>query len=134
MTGLKRLHFFAAVSALLASFAGLSQTGSAQTGGPSSADAQPEASYSATADPSAIIVLGHARFTVLTPQLIRMEWAADGHFEDRPSMLFLNRRLTVPKFKVIQKGKSLTLETDALILHYTSRERESLLPRISISP
>jgi alpha-glucosidase (family GH31 glycosyl hydrolase) len=82
---------------------------------------QPEASYSAAADPSAIVVLGHARFTVLTPQLIRMEWTADGHFEDRPSMLFLNRRLTVPKFKVIQKGKSLTIATDALILHYTSR-------------
>ncbi|MGA8041989.1 MAG: hypothetical protein WCA37_04235, partial [Terracidiphilus sp.] len=28
------------------------------------------------ADPNAIVTLGNARFTVLTPQLIRMEWAA----------------------------------------------------------
>ena len=42
--------------------------------------------------------LGNARFTVLTPQLIRMEWAADGKFEDHASLVFLNRKLPVPKF------------------------------------
>ncbi len=41
---------------------------------------------------------GHARFTVLTPQLIRMEWSADGKFEDHASLVFINRRLPVPKF------------------------------------
>jgi alpha-glucosidase (family GH31 glycosyl hydrolase) len=79
----------------------------------------PEASYSATAEPGAVIVSGHARFTVLTPQLIRMEWAANGHFEDHPSMVFLNRRLAVPKFRSTHKGRSLTIETSALRLHYT---------------
>ena len=40
------------------------------------------------ADPRAQVVDGHSRFTILTPQLIRMEWAADGKFEDRdPSSL-----------------------------------------------
>ena len=43
------------------------------------------------ADPKAIVTLGNARFTVLTPQLIRMEWAADGKFEDHASFVFLNR-------------------------------------------
>jgi alpha-glucosidase len=42
--------------------------------------------------------VGHARFTVLTPELIRMEWAADGKFEDHASFVFLNRRLPVPKY------------------------------------
>ena len=50
------------------------------------------------ADPKAVVVVGNARFTVLTPQLIRMEWAADGKFEDHASFVFLNRRLPVPKF------------------------------------
>lgn len=79
----------------------------------------PEASYSAISDPKATIVSGHARFTVLTPQLIRMEWAADEHFEDRPSMVFLNRHLTVPEFTTTHKGKSLIIETNALRLRYT---------------
>ncbi len=75
--------------------------------------------YSAIADPRAVVLSGHARFTVLTPQLIRMEWATDGHFEDHPSMVFLNRRLAVPEFKATHKGKNLTIETSALHLRYT---------------
>src|SRR5271156_1169232 len=59
----------------------------------------PETSYSPVADPKAVVILGHARFTVLTPELIRMEWAADGNFEDHASLVFLNRRLTVPPFQ-----------------------------------
>ena len=51
------------------------------------------------ADPKAVVVAGNARFTVLTPQLIRMEWSADGKFEDHASLVFINRRLPVPKFE-----------------------------------
>ena len=40
------------------------------------------------ADPTATLTLGNARFTVLTPELIRMEWAADGNFEDHASFVF----------------------------------------------
>ena len=40
------------------------------------------------ADPKAVVIFGNARFTVLTPQLIRMEWAADGKFEDHASFVF----------------------------------------------
>ena len=51
------------------------------------------------ADPKAVVTVGNARFTVLTPQLIRMEWSADGKFEDHASFVFINRRLPVPKFE-----------------------------------
>src|ERR1035437_7456800 len=34
------------------------------------------------ADPKAVVPIGNARFPVLTPEMIRMEWAADGKFED----------------------------------------------------
>lgn len=54
--------------------------------------------YDPVADPAAVVLIGKARFTVLTPQLIRMEWAADGRLEDRASFVFLNRRLPVPGF------------------------------------
>ncbi len=56
--------------------------------------------YNPVADPKAVVTHGNARFTVLTPQLIRMEWAADGKFEDHASLVFLNRRLPVPNFTV----------------------------------
>ncbi len=65
----------------------------------SATDAAPPGKYDPVADPRAIVVVGHARFTVLTPQMIRLEWAADGKFEDRPSFVFLQRRLAVPEFQ-----------------------------------
>jgi len=74
------------------------------------------------ADPKAVITIGKARFTVLTPELIRMEWAADGKFEDHASLVFLNRRLLVPKFEksLTSDGQKLTITTSALTLTYAS--------------
>jgi hypothetical protein len=34
------------------------------------------------ADPRAVITEGHARFTILTPRLVRMEWRSTGAFVD----------------------------------------------------
>jgi hypothetical protein len=69
---------------------------------PSTPATHPQAAGEVTdpvADPKAVVTFGNARFTVLTPELIRMEWAADGKFEDHASFVFLNRRLPVPKFE-----------------------------------
>jgi len=120
--------FFGLVSvlALLTPLSVLAQI-EGQPSAPASQQA-PEASYSATADSRAVIVSGHARFTVLTPQFIRMEWAADGNFDDRPSIVFLNRRLAVPAFKSAHKGKSLIIETSALRLHYTPQGNDKFSP------
>jgi alpha-glucosidase len=65
-----------------------------------------------------VVTLGKARFTVLTPELVRMEWAADGKFEDHASFVFLNRRLPVPKFSHAVNGDTLTIKTAALALTY----------------
>ena len=72
------------------------------------------------ADPKAVVVLGNARFTVLTPQLIRLEWSADGKFEDHASLVFLNRRLPVPEFEkaLTDGGHKLTIKTEAQTLTY----------------
>jgi alpha-glucosidase len=73
------------------------------------------------ADPKAVVIMGKARFTVLTPELIRMEWAADGKFEDHASFVFLNRRLPAPGFDRTESdhGHRLTLKTSALTLTYS---------------
>ncbi|MGD0294252.1 MAG: TIM-barrel domain-containing protein [Terracidiphilus sp.] len=72
------------------------------------------------ADPKAVVRVGHARFTVLTPELIRMEWAADGKFEDHASFVFLNRRLPVPKFEthLVDPGGFLIIATSSLVIKY----------------
>src|SRR5580658_8052345 len=83
-----------------------------------------ETTYSPVADPKAVVTLGNARFTVLTSQLIRMEWAADGKFEDHASFVFLNRRLPVPRFTstVTKSGTNqlLKIKTSDLDLSYSS--------------
>src|SRR5580693_2029981 len=85
--------------------------------------AAPEATYNPVANPQAVVTQGNARFTVLAPQLIRMEWAADGKFEDHPSFVFLNRRLPAPKFvaSVTKSGTNqlLQIKTSALQLSYS---------------
>ena len=70
------------------------------------------------ADEKAQVVVGNARFTVLTPQMIRMEWAEDGKFEDRASLTFVNRKLDVPAFKVKQTKSKLTIATSNVTLTY----------------
>lgn len=81
-------------------------------------------SYNPVADPHAVVTCEHARFTVLTPHLVRMEWAADGKFEDHASFVFLNRRLAVPKFDLeldsVNKPCTVHIKTDALDLNYTA--------------
>jgi hypothetical protein len=77
--------------------------------------------YDPVANPKAVVSFGHARFTVLTAQMIRMEWAADDHFEDRPSFAFLDRNLEVPAFTTTRDGGRLVIETSALKLTYSPK-------------
>jgi len=76
--------------------------------------------YEPVANPRAVVTTAHARFTILTPQLIRMEWAADAKFEDHASLVFLNRNLPVPEFThESANGGSTVIQTSALKLVYT---------------
>jgi len=73
------------------------------------------------ADPRAIVISGQARFTVLTSQLIRMEWSENAQFEDHASLVFINRRLPVPGFRSSSKRNWLILQTDKLLLRYKKK-------------
>ena len=70
------------------------------------------------ANPNAIVVIDNARFTILSPQLIRLEWAKDGKFIDEPTLVFLNRYLPVPKFDVQYNNNLLVIKTAKLNLFY----------------
>lgn len=58
------------------------------------------------------------RFTVLESGLIRMEYAADGVFEDRASQSFFYRDLPKCNFSCAISQEQLVLETDQLVLRY----------------
>ena len=70
------------------------------------------------ANPSAEVVAGNARFTVLTPSLIRMEWNEKGVFEDKASLIFINRNLPVATFQKKEAGEWLEIKTANLTLRY----------------
>lgn len=67
------------------------------------------------ANPEAVIVAGNARFTVLTPEMIRIEYSEDGKFEDKATFTVVNRNLEVPEFRVATiKKDGNNLDSDAL--------------------
>ena len=76
------------------------------------------AGFTPKADSKAVVVCGDARFTVLTDRLIRMEYAPEGAFEDRASLTFVNRELSVPEFTSRSEGKGCVIETKGLSLTY----------------
>jgi alpha-glucosidase (family GH31 glycosyl hydrolase) len=82
--------------------------------------------FDPVADARAVVIAGRARFTILTPELIRMEWAADGKFENRASLVFLNRKLPVPEFthETAPNGGRTVIKTSALTLVYSSGDSD----------
>ncbi|GGA48156.1 glycoside hydrolase family 31 protein [Paenibacillus physcomitrellae] len=70
------------------------------------------------ADQEAVVADEHYRFTVLTPQLIRMEYSESGRFEDRATQTVVNRLYPVPEFEVIDQEHRLQIMTKYLRVEY----------------
>ena len=81
-----------------------------------SAFAQTE--YNPVANPQAVIKEGKARFTVLTPEMIRIQYSDKSLFEDRATFAVVNRNLPVPSFTTERKDGFLYIKTQALTLKY----------------
>lgn len=58
------------------------------------------------------------RFTVLTPETIRMEWDSTGKFNDYASLVVINRDLPVPRFTSAVVDGWLVVRTAALEVRY----------------
>lgn len=71
------------------------------------------------ARPEAIVQGDTYRFTVLTSRLIRLEYAADGRFEDRPTQTVWNRDFPVPSYRIVEDETELQIITEHVHLHYT---------------
>ncbi len=70
------------------------------------------------AKPQAVVVSNNARFTVLTPGLVRLEWSQNAQFEDHASLTFINRRTDTPQYTTTEKDGLLEIQTKKLTLHY----------------
>lgn len=65
------------------------------------------------------------RFTVLTSQLIRIEYSEDSKFEDRPTQAVWNRNFEVPEFRLIEDDEKLEIITENIHLYYIKGEFKS---------
>lgn len=74
--------------------------------------------FQPVADPKATIVVGSARFTILTSRLIRLEYEENGRFQDNPSQPFWYRNQPVPQFEQLVENGRLQIETEHLLLTY----------------
>ena len=57
----------------------------------------------------AVITCGNARFTVLTPEMIRVEYSDQAKFEDRATFTIVNRKLDAPQFTKSEDDTYLSL-------------------------
>lgn len=73
-------------------------------------------------NPDAVVQGDRFRFTVLTPQLIRMEYSANGCFEDRATQTILNRNFSTPFFHLDETDDQLEITTQALRLRYDKKQ------------
>ena len=70
------------------------------------------------ANPEAIVTSGRARFTVLTPRMIRIQYSSKGLFEDRATFAVINRNLPLSDFSTREENGFLYIETGQLTLRY----------------
>ncbi len=77
-----------------------------------------QAQYEPKANPKAVVNSGNMRFTVLTPEMIRIEWSETKQFEDRASFIVVNRKFDVPRYTKESKNGYLYIKTDKLELKY----------------
>ncbi len=83
--------------------------------------------YNPVADPDAVVQSGNMRFTVLTPQMIRIQYSSKKVFEDRATFAIVNRRLPVPAFTTSEEDGYLYIKTEAVTLKYRTGSNPTTL-------
>lgn len=69
------------------------------------------------------VILGSGyRFTVLTSQLVRMEYAVEGIFEDCPTQTVINRDFPTPEYHVWKTKNGIEIKTEYISIFYDEKE------------
>jgi alpha-glucosidase (family GH31 glycosyl hydrolase) len=66
----------------------------------------------------ATVAAGDARFEVLAPDVIRLEYSPAGKFLDQPTYNILDRNLPVPPYTATRSDGWLTIRTSGMVLRY----------------
>ena len=82
------------------------------------ASAFAQAESNPVANPNAVVTEGNARFTILTPEMVRIQYSKKALFEDRATFAVVNRNLPVPQFSTERKDGYLYIKTNVLTLKY----------------
>ena len=69
-------------------------------------------------DKESYIIGNKYRFTVLSPRLIRLEYSADGIFEDRPTALVINRFFPKVNYSITESETLIQIATEVFTLTY----------------
>lgn len=72
----------------------------------------------AIANPACVLKGDKYRISVLTERLVRLEYNAEGNFEDSPTELVWYRNFPKPEFNVINNRNNLVIETKYFSLNY----------------
>ena len=73
-----------------------------------------------TTHPKGAVVAGRARFTVIAPECIRLEYSEDGRFVNQGSMFAANRGAGFHDYVLSRDGKRLAIDTGVIELTYTA--------------
>jgi alpha-glucosidase (family GH31 glycosyl hydrolase) len=81
------------------------------------------------------VVIGNARFTVIAPECIRLEYAPDGKFVDEKSMFAVGRDAVWPNFKWTRDATNVVIDTGKIRVRYRPEnkpfDRENLHAQIA---
>ena len=69
-------------------------------------------------DRTSMIVTGDARFTILTPHIIRLEYDSTRRFVNDPSFVVIHRHLPAIPYTKINHGQWLIIKTSFMVLKY----------------
>ncbi|MDR0834692.1 MAG: glycoside hydrolase family 31 protein [Candidatus Symbiothrix sp.] len=79
------------------------------------------------------LIFGKARFTVIAPELIRMEFATDSQFVDAPSLFAMNRTALSDAHTVTQVGNKYTIKTSRMEVRYVADNKPFSQKNIQIT-
>jgi alpha-glucosidase (family GH31 glycosyl hydrolase) len=79
------------------------------------------------------VIVGNARFSILTDQLIRCEYSNDQIFNDSPTQTVIHRDFQKPEFLTNEEGEFFILETSALKLRFKTSAKKFNAESLSIT-
>ena len=86
------------------------------------------------ADDAYVVSGEHYRFTVLTSRMLRLEYSADGVFEDRATRLAFNRAFDTPAYESYHEDGLLHIVTDYLHLTYDEKPFSAAGLQVTVKP